>query len=215
MAQTSSDVQTYMRQWVQTATKGNVKVEFAWFQNRMEMRCKACHAIYRVDAPQEPTEIAWDIQKWVARHAPGGIHDKEEIALPTAPIPLTADFKKMHPLPTASGGQTGIVDLSSTKAEIIKAQMEKYKAEQEALDLDKKIKWLKLNEEEKAKQKAQSDKDAKEQAMLNLLQIMQKMTSDSVPLAKLLKPEKVSAAPIVPEPPKPKPVKIVSGRRFR
>lgn len=113
---------------IQTATQGNVHVEWAWFQNRMVLRCRACHAVFKCDLPESPDTIAWDLQQWVKRHVPGGIHDKEEIKNPMDLIPLT---------PTS--GEVGLPDASWTKAQQIKAQMEKYKAEIEANEVKQKV----------------------------------------------------------------------------
>lgn len=212
MAQVPSTIQEYMRQWLQIATQGNVTVEFALFVNRMELRCKACHALFRVDAPQDPTGIDWSVQQWVNRHVPGGVHDKDEIALPVAPTPVTADFKSPT-VPGALFGKTGVIDISEAKAELMKAQMEKYKAEQATVDLEKKVAWLKQTEEVKEKIKKAEDDAAKEAAMQNLLNIMMQLTKNPAALKPL--PKTPAPAPIIPEPPKQKPARITTGRRFR
>ena len=129
-----SDIKSYMQQWLQTASKGNISVDYARFQDRMELRCKACNAIFRCSLPSNPTEIDWSVQDWVTKHMPGGVHDMKVLHTPVDPIPMTADFQKLpglHPLPT--------VDASEKKAAILKMQMEKYKAEQEQADLTKKV----------------------------------------------------------------------------
>ena len=131
-----SDIKSYMQQWLQTASKGNISVDYARFQDRMELRCKACNAIFRCSLPSNPTEIDWSVQDWVTKHVPGGVHDMKVLHTPVDPIPMTADFQKLpglHPLPT--------VDASEKKAAILKMQMEKYKAEQEQA-LTKKVEWL-------------------------------------------------------------------------
>ena len=157
-----SDIKSYMQQWLQTASKGNISVDYAWFQDRMELRCKACNAIFRCSLPSNPTEIDWSVQDWVTKHVPGGVHDMKVLHTPVDPIPMTADFQKLpglHPLPT--------VDASEKKAAILKMQMEKYKAEQEQADLTKKVEWLQKTEKEKAE-----IAKAQDEALQNLFNLM-------------------------------------------
>jgi hypothetical protein len=208
---TSTNVHSFMQQWLQTATAGKVDVEYAWLQDRMTLKCHQCGAVYRCGTPSSPDRIDWELQGWVNQHSTMGVHGKEEKGSPLAPIPLTADFKHpaswdaipvKHPIPTKPFGN---IDESAAKAELIKAQMEKYKAEQESKSLDKKIEWLKATEVQKAAIKAaeeQNDLAAKEAALLKLLGIMSKMSKAVIP------------APVAPEPPT-KTVRIVTGRRFR
>jgi hypothetical protein len=216
MAISTNDTHSFMRQWLQTATAGKVSVEYAWAQDRMELKCHQCGALYRCAVPENPSLIDFSLQAWVNKHSPMGVHDKEELKSPLAPIPLTADFKHKpyvkswdaipakHPIPTKPFGN---IDESAAKAELIKAQMEKYKAEKETENLDQKIAFLQQTAKQKAALKEAEEKNdlqAKEVALQNLLQIMSKMSR--VPLAKI-EPE--------PEPPATKTVRIVTGRRFR
>ncbi len=169
-----SDIKSYMQQWLQTASKGNISVDYARFQDRMELRCKACNAIFRCSLPSNPTEIDWSVQDWVTKHVPGGVHDMKVLHTPVDPIPMTADFQKLpglHPLPT--------VDASEKKAAILKMQMEKYKAEQEQA-LTKKVEWLQKTEKEKAEIAKAQDEDAKEKALQNLLNLMIKRINASI-----------------------------------
>lgn len=159
-----SDIKSYMQQWLQTASKGNISVDYAWFQDRMELRCKACNAIFRCSLPSNPTEIDWSVQDWVTKHVPGGVHDMKVLHTPVDPIPMTADFQKLpglHPLPT--------VDASEKKAAILKMQMEKYKAEQEQADLTKKVEWLQKTEKEKAEIAKAQDEALQNQNLFNLM----------------------------------------------
>ena len=159
-----SDIKSYMQQWLQTASKGNISVDYAWFQDRMELRCKACNAIFRCSLPSNPTEIDWSVQDWVTKHVPGGVHDMKGLHTPVDPIPMTADFQKLpglHPLPT--------VDASEKKAAILKMQMEKYKAEQEQADLTKKVEWLQKTEKEKAEIAKAQDEALQNQNLFNLM----------------------------------------------
>ena len=159
-----SDIKSYMQQWLQTASKGNISVDYARFQDRMELRCKACNAIFRCSLPSNPTEIDWSVQDWVTKHVPGGVHDMKVLHTPVDPIPMTADFQKLpglHPLPT--------VDASEKKAAILKMQMEKYKAEQEQADLTKKVEWLQKTEKEKAEIAKAQDEALQNQNLFNLM----------------------------------------------
>ena len=158
-----SDIKSYMQQWLQTASKGNISVDYARFQDRMELRCKACNAIFRCSLPSNPTEIDWSVQDWVTKHVPGGVHDMKVLHTPVDPIPMTADFQKLpglHPLPT--------VDASEKKAAILKMQMEKYKAEQEQA-LTKKVEWLQKTEKEKAEIAKAQDEALQNQNLFNLM----------------------------------------------
>lgn len=207
MASTPADVKTYIYQWVKTATAGAVSVDFAWFEDRVQFRCHKCGAIYRCTTPQKVDEIDWNIMQWVKRHSPNGVHDKEEVKAPVAPIPLTADFKH------SPGWTKPLIDESEENAAIIKAQMEKYKKEKEQIDLDEKAAFIKKIAAEKAKVEAEEDEKTKKIAMQNLLNIMLQLgLNESVLPA--LKPTP-AAAPIIPEPPKSKPARIATGRRFR
>ena len=159
-----SDIKSYMQQWLQTASKGNISVDYARFQDRMELRCKACNAIFRCSLPSNSTEIDWSVQDWVTKHVPGGVHDMKGLHTPVDPIPMTADFQKLpglHPLPT--------VDASEKKAAILKMQMEKYKAEQEQADLTKKVEWLQKTEKEKAEIAKAQDEALQNQNLFNLM----------------------------------------------
>ena len=113
-----SDIKSYMQQWLQTASKGNISVDYAWFQDRMELRCKACNAIFRCSLPSNPTEIDWSVQDWVTKHVPGGVHDMKVLHTPVDPIPMTADFQKLpglHPLPTVDASEKKAAILSKSK----------------------------------------------------------------------------------------------------
>jgi hypothetical protein len=218
----TGDIKSYMQQWLQTATKGDVVVDYAWFQDRMELRCKKCHAVFRCTLPESPTEIDWSIQKWVKQHAPGGEHDTKELHCPVDPIPLTADFHKLpsfNPIPLQTGGQTGIIDASEAKAAILKAQMETYKAEQEKKDIDGKVEWLKKTAAQKAEVAAAQTEKAKEQALANLLLMMTQMTQNPQIVKAMKPPEAVLPkeweTTVTPQPRIPKAAKIVTGRRFR
>ncbi len=91
----NSDVSLYLRQWLNTA--GTFSIDLAWQTNRMQIRCK-CGAILRVDQPVSRDEISWALQEWVVKHGFNGPHDTEP-KLPAqvvlAPVPLTADFKRL------------------------------------------------------------------------------------------------------------------------
>jgi transcription elongation factor Elf1 len=201
MATVQNDIQSFMRQWLQTATAGKVTVDFAWFQDRMELRCHQCGAVCRCAAPASVTEIDWNLQAWVNTHSAMGTHGKDEEKTPVDPIPITADFKSIPPKKPF-----GNIDDSAAKAEIIKAQMEKYKAEQESKNLEGKIDWLKkvgAQKKELAEAEAAQDAEAKEKALLKLLELMQTVT-----IPKAVPPIQVATG-------MPKKAKIATGRRFR
>jgi hypothetical protein len=209
---TTATTRSFMQQWLQTATNGKVEVTYAWSQERMELRCHQCGAVYRCAVPESPSLIDFSLQAWVNKHSPMGVHDKEELKSPLAPIPMTADFKHpaswdaipgKHPIPVKPFGG---IDESAAKAELIKAQMEKYKAEKETENLDQKIAFLQQTAKQKAALKVaeeQNDLVAKEAALQSLLQIMSKMSITKI------EPEPE------PAPPATKTVRIVTGRRFR
>jgi hypothetical protein len=213
----SPDVQAYMEKWVQTATNGQVNIEWAWFQARLALRCHFCGASYKCSAPVTVEMIEYDIQSFVNKHSPNGVHDKEDKSLknPMDPIPLTADFKKVGPVyDNWLGESQSKIDASVTKANILQDQMKKYKAEQEKIDLEEKAAWLQKTGGGIAnalKQQDLNDKDAKDVALALLLKVMEVAGWNNLP-AKHSLPIQVTPAP--PQPRR-RAAKIISGRRFR
>jgi len=178
MAKMGNTVETYVVQWLETATKGNVIVTFAFVTNRMQLHCKICNCEHTCRKPESNDEIDYSVQEFVKLHAHVGGHknptkiDKmiAEEFKDVEGIPLTADFKKI-----------GKIDDKLSSAAIIENQMQKYE-----LEIQQKL---------------------ANQAFSNKIKILQLM--DAAKVAKL---------PKLPEPPKQKsnkPLKQVTGRKFR
>lgn len=126
MAFASSNPQTYITQWLETATKGTVVPEFSLFNNRMRLRCLKCKQTLTVIRP-EGTTIDYGIQQFVTLHAHKvgswvcyqcckevtvGITEHAADCVPIEqkkPIPVTGDFK-----------QVGKIDLNPEKEAKIK-----------------------------------------------------------------------------------------------
>lgn len=72
-----SGVEAYMEQWLQTATKGNVRFTMAFLTDRMHLHCDKCHVGMTCPKPKDSTEIDYAIQEYVKLHAhTGGHNDK-------------------------------------------------------------------------------------------------------------------------------------------
>lgn len=132
----SSNPQTYMTQWLATATKGNVVPEFSLLNNRMRLRCLNCGMCHTSPAP-EGTTVDHSIQEFVRLHAHNAgtwtcyncakqltcsltEHAVECPGVKSLPKPVTADFK---PIPS------GKIDLSPEKEAQIKTAVDNIKKE--------------------------------------------------------------------------------------
>jgi hypothetical protein len=113
MAMSSSNPQTYMTQWLQTATNGTVHGEFSLMHNRMRLRCLKCGLTLTCPSP-EGTTIDYGVQEFVKLHAhkEGGwkcfncgevinksITEHAPECKPAAWQGVTADFKKIDVKP--------------------------------------------------------------------------------------------------------------------
>jgi hypothetical protein len=67
MAFGSSNPQTYLTQWLEMATKGGVKAEFALMGHRVRFHCYKCSKVRTWPMP-EGTTIDWTMQEWVKEH---------------------------------------------------------------------------------------------------------------------------------------------------
>jgi len=109
----SSNPQTYMTQWLLTATKGTVTGEFSLRHNRMRLRCLKCGQTLTCPTP-EGTTIDYGVQEFVKLHAHKAgswtcFNCGEEITKsitehapeckPKAWQGVTADFKKIDVKP--------------------------------------------------------------------------------------------------------------------
>lgn len=179
---------------------------------RIVLRTKADIANRKITRAKKMTRsLEWSVQAFVNKHSLMGTHGKDDDAkTPVDPIPLTAEFKPVHTKPY------GNIDDNASKAELIKAQMEKYKAEQESKDLSGKIDWLKKTDQQKkqiAEAEQAADAKAKDEAAQNLLKIMADCAM--LPAFKVLPVKAATPEPEPAPPSKPKKAKIATGRRFR
>ena len=88
-------VEMHLYQWLRTA--GDFQVNLAWQTDRLQIRCK-CGAILRCEQLSVDGDIPWVLQDWVATHGHNGNHGVESkpiMKVTLAPVPLTADFKKI------------------------------------------------------------------------------------------------------------------------
>lgn len=171
------NIETYVVQWLKTATKGNVSVTFAFATDRMHLHCKVCHSEHICNQPKVSNEIDYSCQEFVKLHAHAGGHKTElstelvqnldgtytrtkrytdgsyatDICQWGDVAPMSIDFKKV-----------GLVDEKLSMAGVIHDQMKKYEAELEekfkSQAIANKIKVLQLGDKEQAeKEKAKWD----------------------------------------------------------
>jgi hypothetical protein len=100
----TSEIQTYVNEWVKVATDGNVVVKYAWDYDpdfivtigRMRLHCKNCNQDLLCAIPEVPEKIDYALQKFV------GLHRHAAFVPPTATsnstswnyVPYTAPAKK-------------------------------------------------------------------------------------------------------------------------
>lgn len=65
----SGNSHTYITQWLETATGGNVKVEFALIADRVRFKCLKCGLTHTAPAIKDSTCIDFGIQEFVKLHA--------------------------------------------------------------------------------------------------------------------------------------------------
>ncbi len=90
-------METYLNQFVETATKGNVDVEYAHLQHRMRLYCGVCKTQLTLAMPIHH-EVDYGLQEFVKIHAHIGGHNdpvKAVAPMPITPSPVTLDFKKV------------------------------------------------------------------------------------------------------------------------
>jgi len=76
MAMQPANVQTYVDEWVKTATGGNVVVKYAWDYDpdfivtigKMRLHCKKCNQDLLCSIPEVPEKIDYALQKFVGLH---------------------------------------------------------------------------------------------------------------------------------------------------
>lgn len=149
----AGSIEDYMLQYLQTATKGNVRVTFAFITNRMHLHCDKCHVGLTVPRPENSHTIDYSVQEYVKIHAHVGGYTPPE--------------KILHPLPMQEGGQAvtfdfkkvekKMIDLNPGKAAIIQQTVAKMEEQyKELLDdaaLANKIKLLQMGDAPSAKKK--------------------------------------------------------------
>lgn len=69
----AADVESYIHQWLQTATKGNVKATFATQTDRMLLDCSKCDQALSAKIP-EPGVSDYAVQEFVKLHAHNGVY---------------------------------------------------------------------------------------------------------------------------------------------
>jgi hypothetical protein len=94
-----TNIQTYLEQWLATATGGKISVAIAWNQLRMRLVCHTCQATYTSPTPTDTT-IDYGVQQFVELHShkggykkPTGIWEGADV------VPATLDFKKIDDKP--------------------------------------------------------------------------------------------------------------------
>ena len=97
-------ISAYMRQYVKTATDGNVHIIFAYATDRMQLSCRVCDQALTLSQPESAEKVDWAMQEFVKlhRHAPltTGEGTPTQITWHTVPpkiTPVTADFKRVKP----------------------------------------------------------------------------------------------------------------------
>jgi len=238
------NVREYLEQLIRVATKGNVTFEEALFVNRLKFRCKKCDMTLTAPAPESATELDYSVQEFIKIHAHLGNHcthnwvshtvirpddgylektfqcskckkifDSANLVKPTA---VTADFKKVP----VSNGQ---IDDKVASASQIQQQMKKYSDELDPAKIEAKAKLIKLQAEIAALNNKVKDtvissemsaelilqQKEEQQALQNILSLME-LKEKNQKMAGV-----ISGIHRKPEPPKPKPLKQATGRKFR
>lgn len=89
------NVNLYLDQLLQTATKGNVTAVYALYVNRMQLSCKVCNSQLTAPEPVAPHELDYGVQEFIKIHAHLGGH-KAMKAVVIAPTAVTFDFKPVQ-----------------------------------------------------------------------------------------------------------------------
>jgi len=70
-------IEAYMEQWLDTATKGNVRFTMAFLTNRMHLHCDVCNIGMTCEKPVDAQTIDFAVQEYVKLHAhKGGFGDE-------------------------------------------------------------------------------------------------------------------------------------------
>jgi hypothetical protein len=64
----AASIQTYIAQWLKTATSNGVTAVFAWGVDRMELECHHCGMKYTSDIPKDVTTNDYGVQSFVQQH---------------------------------------------------------------------------------------------------------------------------------------------------
>lgn len=64
----AASIQTYIAQWLKTATNDGITAMFAWGTGRMELRCHNCGMTYVSDIPKDVTTNDHAVQLFVQQH---------------------------------------------------------------------------------------------------------------------------------------------------
>ena len=142
----SGPIHAYLEQYVKTATKGKVEVEWALHVSRMRLVCNECCMTLTCSEPTGTT-VDYGVQEFVKLHAHTGGHKDTPTGYDVAAggwvnaKAVTADFKPVAggfgfvPLPPSANAVLSnikagsMIDESYAKAEQIKGQMAAYDKE--------------------------------------------------------------------------------------
>jgi len=113
MATSGATTETYMSQWLKTATNGNVDCVFALLTNRMKLECNKCDMTLTVPIPDDPTVVDYSVSKFVKIHSHQGGHtrfephsiDKKAQELAQKMAEITAGARAFH----GSDGVGGVI----------------------------------------------------------------------------------------------------------
>jgi hypothetical protein len=64
----------YLEQWVETATKGKVEIEWASFVKRMMLACTVCKQTLIAPIPEDVNTLDYSVQEFVKIHSHSGAH---------------------------------------------------------------------------------------------------------------------------------------------
>lgn len=218
----SHNIEQYMLQWLETATKGKVIVTFAFLTDRMQLHCKECHSELTVPRPKDSTDIDYGVQEFVKLHAHKVPTSDPMLSYMKPPGFGPGVILKNIQVP-------GKIDENPEKAQIIADQMKQYEAEMKAkLDsvaLANKIKLLQMQDQAKAKQATEENKKKPETTEVKFpteyynkktLETLKMQMFSYIPLgAGPVESHSEPPAPVPPPVKKDKPLRRPEGRKFR
>ena len=99
-----ANVQTYVNEWVKTATGGNVVVKYAWDYDpdfivtigRMRLHCKNCNQDLLCSIPEATEKIDYALQKFVGLHRHAAFVPPKQTSNSWNYVPYTAPAKKQN-----------------------------------------------------------------------------------------------------------------------